>query len=805
MRTWRLTPKDPLSLTLAADSRLTNLDYANDQIWEMLPGEGEPASILLQTTFGLRARNMRIFPQFEEAHKVVTDPIEFAEPIGINQFAPNYLKLTCSPFPGIDVILEYWVPDCQTVAGRIGIKNSSSINRNLKFAVCALLNSSDLSGMAMFPEKMEVANVLVGKTGNLTPVLFITGGASSISSPYPGLTHSLSLPPGQSRRFIWVMASHSEAEQSFRHARLTATQNFDSQISQIEMLAARQIEITTGDPDWDLAFAMGNKIALSLVHSRTQQLKHSSFVSTRLPDQGYSPGGSGMDYNHLWNGQSGLETWYLTQYLLPAHSDLAKGVLLNFIETQKENGFIDFKPGLAGQTGNFLAAPVLVTIAWEIYQSTFDQTFLKNVFEPLLKFTLAWFDPSQDRDEDGIPEWTSAIQSGFDDHPTFSPWLSWTQGADSTLVESPDLCAFLYREIKLLTKMSDLLFRPEVISQLKPIAEKLHGAVQSSWNNRRASYQYWDRESHLSQKGKLLKKHTGSGKITLEQSFDQPTRLLIHLQSNQSPLPRVTLTVRGTLSDGKKPQRKISAESIAWQQGRWTLTLPDLYTAVEQIEVKGLSEDDECSLSIVDHTLEDHTLLAPLWAGIPTLVQVNKLIKRKLGNKKSYFRHNGIPASPKMGKKEQPGLSDFVWLPWNVIIGEGMLAYGKQAEVVDLISRIMGGIIQNLKQEHAFRANYHAELPKTAGQRGSLVGLPPIGLFLKTLGVRPISPWCVEIASLNPFPWQVRVEYRGMQIVSNAEVVTVTFPDGEEYSVSGEIPCRIEHRPPSENDNPEGV
>lgn len=312
-------------------------------------------------------------------------------------------------------------------------------------------------------------------------------------------------------------------------------------------------------------------------------------------------------------------------------------------------------------------------------------------------------------------------------------------------------------------------------------------------------------ESHLSQKGKLLKKHTGSGKITLEQSFDQPTRLLIHLQSNQSPLPRVTLTVRGTLSDGKKPQRKISAESIAWQQGRWTLTLPDLYTAVEQIEVKGLSEDDECSLSIVDHTLEDHTLLAPLWAGIPTLVQVNKLIKRKLGNKKSYFRHNGIPASPKMGKKEQPGLSDFVWLPWNVIIGEGMLAYGKQAEVVDLISRIMGGIIQNLKQEHAFRANYHAELPKTAGQRGSLVGLPPIGLFLKTLGVRPISPWCVEIASLNPFPWQVRVEYRGMQIVSNAEVVTVTFPDGEEYSVSGEIPCRIEHRPPSENDNPEGV
>jgi len=794
-----------MSLTLAADSRLTNLDYTDDQIWELLPGGGEPAAILLQTSYGLRARNMRIFPQFEEAHKVISDISEFASPPEITHIAPNYIKMGGSPFPGIDVILEYWVPDCQTIAGRIKIENSSTINRNFRFAVCALLNPNDSSGQPMTPQKIEVANVLVGKTEKLSPVLFITGGASSISSPYPGLTHSLSLSAGQFRRFTWVLASHPETEHSFRHARLTASQNFDSQIGQIEMIASQQVEILTGDPDWDLAFAMGRKTALSLLHSRNKQLKHTSFVSTRLPDQGYSPGGSGSDYNHLWNGQSAMETWYLIQYLLPEHPELAKGMILNFIDTQQENGFIDFKPGLAGQKSGILAPPLLVASAWEIYQATLDRNFIERVFDPLYKFIMAWFNPSQDRDGDGLPEWVSAIQSGYDENPSFSPWLDWTQGADISLVESPDLICYLFHELDLLIQMAELLERREVVPLLQERSDKLIGAVQTSWNSRRASYQYWDRDTHLSNKGKLLKKNSGSGKISLKLNFEQPLRLMIQLKSIQSPPPYVTLTINSRGNDGKKVLQKISTEAITWMQHRCTISLPKLFSTVEKIEIKGLPADGEFSLSVIEHTREDHTLLTPIWAGIPTEGQIDKLIKRKLGNSKSYYRKNGIPACPKKGNKDQPGLCDYLWLPWNVMIGEGLLRYGRQEEVVDLISRVMGAIILNLKSEQAFRANYHADLPKAAGQRGSLVGLPPVGLFLKTLGVRPISPWMVEISNLNPFPWQVRVKYRGMQIESTARAVTVTFPDGESFTVDGEIPCRLEHKPPSENGDPKGV
>jgi hypothetical protein len=98
MRTWNLHRKDPLNLVLAADSRLSDLNYSDDQIWEVLLGSGEPAAISLQTTYGLRARSVRIFPQFVEAHQTISNPAEFEEPPVVKAFAPNYLKISCSPF-----------------------------------------------------------------------------------------------------------------------------------------------------------------------------------------------------------------------------------------------------------------------------------------------------------------------------------------------------------------------------------------------------------------------------------------------------------------------------------------------------------------------------------------------------------------------------------------------------------------------------------------------------------------------------------------------------------------------------------
>ena len=197
-----LSPGTPLALTIAADARVSNPNYVNDQIWELTQNSGEPQAIALQTTYGLRAKKMRMFPRFSEAHDSITDPKSFVKTPNICRLFPNFTEITYAPLDSVEVYSEYWVPASNAVAGRIRITNTSSQNRKIKFEWVALLNPSD-DGARITPQEIEAVPVLVGTSGNLAPVVFITGGASTVNSPYPALVHGLDLPPGKSRQFIW--------------------------------------------------------------------------------------------------------------------------------------------------------------------------------------------------------------------------------------------------------------------------------------------------------------------------------------------------------------------------------------------------------------------------------------------------------------------------------------------------------------------------------------------------------------------------------------------------------------------------
>src|SRR5512138_988469 len=110
MRDWSLNcatsatgPGDPMSLSLAADMRLCEPDYLNDHIWELEIGSGEPASIAVRTTYGLRARNMRLFYRFTEAGQTVTNPSAFVRAPRLRRFYPNFLWLDFVPVGGLEV------------------------------------------------------------------------------------------------------------------------------------------------------------------------------------------------------------------------------------------------------------------------------------------------------------------------------------------------------------------------------------------------------------------------------------------------------------------------------------------------------------------------------------------------------------------------------------------------------------------------------------------------------------------------------------------------------------------------------
>ena len=550
MREWNLKAGDPLSCVLAADARLGQTDYCNDQIWEISLGAGEPPALALQTTFGLRARSLRLFPRFIEGDSLQSDPSTFTRPPSIQYYYPNFLQLSYAPLPEIEVIAEYWIPSSHSSAGRITITNSSILPRLIRLEWVALLSPSP-EGQRMSASQMENAPVLLGSSMGLAPLVFLTGGPQAGNAPYPSLSLDCDLPPGNSRQVTWVQAAFPTPSESYQEVQRILARHWDAERARLELLNSGQIEIHTGDPEWDAAFSLSQKVAFSLFLEPTEHLPYPSFVLTRQPDQGFSLRGDGGDYTYLWNGQSPLEAFYLTSLILPAAPNLAEGLLRNFLHTAKEDGFIDWKPGLGGQRSRLLATPMLASLANRIYEITGDQSFIREVFPFLLAFLHAWFLEELDRDKDGIPEWEHPMQAGFDDHPLFAHWHPGCQGANITTAESPALCAFLYRECQTLIRFAGLLDQQEPIPALMALADHLRNVVEVSWDTEESTYRYWDRDSHYCTRQETLGERIGPGEMNIQRQFEHPVRLLVRITLDGESTRRPHLFIHGSGISGQ--------------------------------------------------------------------------------------------------------------------------------------------------------------------------------------------------------------------------------------------------------------
>jgi hypothetical protein len=786
MREWSLKAGDPLSLTLACDVRLGASDYCDDQIWELSLHGGDPPALALQTTFGLRARAMRLFPRFTLGETALSDPEMFAGSPTIQQIYPNFALLTYAPFPDIDVSAEYWVPQSHAVAGRLQITNNGKMDCSLLFEWVGQLTPT--AGQRMAPVEMQAVTALSGQSDGLSPVIFMTGGPKVGTGTYPSLAFKMELAPNTSRQVTWVQASLDNAEASFALARNIASQKWEAERSRLEILNAGHVDIYTGDADWDTALMLAQKQAIGLLIGPTTNLPHASFALSRQPDQGYSLRGDGSEYNHLWNGQAPLEAYYLAGLILPVAPDLTAGLLRNFLAIQGEDGFIDWKPGLGSQRSKLLAAPLLASLAWQIYEATEKVSLLEESFDRLVQFVQAWFTPAHDRDGDSIPEWDHPMQAGSEDHPVYAQWHAWAQGVDITTAESTALNALLFKECTSLVRMARVLGRSEAIAGLETIAQRLKQTVESSWDETAASYFDRDRDTHYSTHGELLAEGHGSGTRMLKRNFEQPVRLLVNIRTDETVRRRPLIFVHGKSASGYPRIERIGDEQFRWTPGWGRLTGQHVYSGLERIEVSGLDPEDHISIASVSYDFMDHSTLTPLWAGLPSAERAGRLVDDTLTNPQRFWRTFGVPACVRVPESDDAQICGCANLVWNTLIGEGLLHYGYRAQAADLVTRLMNAVIQSARREGAFRRYYHAETGQGMGERNALNGLAPLGLFLQTLGVRLISPNRVALSGVNPFPWPVTVKYRGITVLRQKDKTIVIFADGQTVTVTDPAP-----------------
>lgn len=795
MRDWSLPPGSPLHLTLAADARLCKPDYVNDHIWEVEFGaaDAERAAVSLYTTFGLRARSMRMFLRFTEGSKTVTNPNTFVTKPSLKRFYPNFLTLDFVPLENLFVTTDFWIPESHAAAGRVTLTNKSTATRQIKLEVCAAL--APLDGQSIIPTQQQLVNILAGQTSGIAPVIFMTGGPKHGPGPHPSLLLDLELGPGATRTLTFAEAALDSIPEAFDLARKTAARSWQAELARIEMLDASQVlDIHTGDLEWDAALAFSQKAAHALFFSGGEHLPNPSFVNARSIDHGYSRKGDGTDCPPAWNGQHPLETYYISAVLHGA-PHVTKNLLLNFLATQDEDGEVDGKPGLAGQRGKFLATPLLASLAWKYYHATQDEAFLAEVYPKLIKFFWAWFSGAHDRNRDGAPEWDNILQTGFDDNPLFDVWNPWSQGLDISLVHSPALEAMLYREAQTLAKIAKKLGKPgEETALIQAQAEKIKASIEASWNPRASFYSYRDRETGLVSTGRIIARKKGGGTQSLRPKFESESgvRLLIEIQTKSPAAKRPEVEISEYFNKSKGEVETIFGHQFQWRTGGLVAASQKIYNRIGRITVTGLDEKDRFNVRIVDTSGEDITLALPLWAGVLEKQKASAMIGRNIMTAERFDRPFGMPSLPLSPDPEADAVSMSVSLPWNMLICEGLLAYGFRAEAARLTVHLMNAVIQNLKQNLAFYQRYHAEKGTGIGERNSLHGFAPVGLFMQTLGVTILSPTKVKLEGRNLFPWPVTIKYKGLTIVRGLEQTVVTFVNGESAIVKEEAPCIVE-------------
>jgi hypothetical protein len=348
----------------------------------------------------------------------------------------------------------------------------------------------------------------------------------------------------------------------------------------------------------------------------------------------------------------------------------------------------------------------------------------------------------------------------------------------------------LCREIQSQAHIAEALTQPSVREILELEAGNMRALVEECWDADAALYHLRDRDSHRSPAGRQLAEMRGPGVLQATHSFRAPVRLLVRIDSKNEATRRPEIVLKGR-RDQSDQSEQFERMDFQWGAGTAVATTRQLYTALDSLEVAGLEKRDQVSVWIMDFTREDITLLLPLWAGTSNPRRARTLVTRTLFAAGRFGRPFGIPACIPPVNAARPRHTDpgaeaacnAVHLPWNVLVGEGLLAYGFREEAAQLTARLMGAVIKNLKQQRAFYQAYHAELGTGIGERNPVQGLAPLGLFLSVLGVEIHSPKRVSLQGKNPFPWPVVVKYRGLTVARQAEQTLIVFPNGQSQTV----------------------
>ncbi|TFG49195.1 MAG: hypothetical protein E4H33_02760 [Anaerolineales bacterium] len=696
---------------------------------------------------------MRIYPRYGESGQIRADPLDVDKTAQLVTFSWDWVEYLTHPLPEIQVQSINWVPGSGVICGENTITNQSSNNREITLdSICHLQPQGD--GSRMSREGFKGREVLTGQWGTKEVVFFQAGNPIQAEGPYPFLSSSLQLKPGDTKSCRWICVMTESKQSAFNVLERTIQLDWAGEISRRRIREQSQLQITNGDPDWDFALALSLKQGRLFLEQLKAEEEQALSISGRL-----SP--------FLAN--------YLFQVLTPLNADGITNILeMTFQSKVMGNSYNKTSPGL--QAGTTHSLPLGAELIWQVHQAGFPKKLWEKYLPAAASWLQEWFVNELDQDADGVPDLVhpdifsladlkSRVELPLENRVTVFPYL-----------ESPGLSAILSNEFDKLEKLEKIC-RIQANGAFLEKKKALDNHLKESWQAALARFQMRDSVSHIPVIGGIIQTQLQPGFTRIQQDLPQPSRLGLVFTPNHARKALVdpSIVLHGSDWQGNYRIEEIHQSNIHWEVGwGWTVS-ESIYSRLDYCLLQGFNGEVSVDLLSPSLTREDISLTLPLWANALSPGQAEDLINKNLTHPDKYWSKYGLRSYP------EPGASG-IQLPWNLFLGQGLLTCAKQKLAADLISCWMGTILINLKKTGSFYSIYDADTGFGLGQENTLEGLFPVRFFLQVLGIQFIEGTLI-LENSNPFPWPVTITYRGL-VIHREKDKTIINIQGKEHQIS---------------------
>ena len=728
----------PPEITLGGEKRFSTPLSDPAQLWVISGDAASSGSLEVKIKSREWSSPTVLIAEYWEGRLNHRDPREIPAPPILDLLSWDWLEFHYHPLRDLEVKVVNWVPDPRVICGVHHISNHGSEEREISLKLTC---QSQIRGSVKLSTKtLRGRKILSGSSLHHNLALFITEGRIFHAGPQNQLISSAFLDPGESKEIRWILVCCGSNADPRPYLNEIIKLDWDGELARRKILLSSQLQIRTGNPDWDFPLAFSQRQA--------QLILNQLFLSVDdrdLSDLSLSP----------------LQSWQLFLALTPLEVTSLEWLLEAAFQEKGRN-----RPWI----------PLLAEFLFQAQQAGYSLDSLKDFLPVIEKNHTIWFSNENDKDGDGIPEEPRDMIINLEN----SSQQEIGPGEDS--LETPGLAALLHNDICQLARLWKM-----IPGQLNPPerdreARALKDFILESWQHEESRFRTRDFQSHLSKNGFTLQDPIQSGWNPVRAKLPYPSRLILQIPSTGADgFPQnLQVTFHGVDWQGRYRVEEVTSKDILWYESWGQGITRSIFSQLDHCVVSGLERGHHLTIKGPKSNRQDLSHALPLLMESLPKGMREKLVARHLAKSASFWSEFGLKTYPKPDNSP-------IALPLNLLVMGGLIRTGFTNLAKEIFIRWIDAVSTNLLQKGCLYSVWDSETGAGVGVANQIESTLPTGFFLDLLGVRFLGTRELKLEKNKPLIFPVKLTIKGVEITLKEEETTFlrlgddekTYPRGK--------------------------